>query len=68
MKRSWLLALGVAALMSAGMPLGKVGNATSVTKPAISQWPTVVSLPCDSEAALPQAPVGASTGLTHESG
>ena len=45
------------AMISAGKPFGKVGNAlVDLTSPAISQCPVVVSLPAEASRILPNAP------------
>jgi hypothetical protein len=51
-------------VIRAGNPRGNVSNGTSVTSPAISQCPVMVSLPADASTMLPYAPSGAATAGT----
>ena len=48
-----------AVMIAGGKPFGNVAIAVSVTRPAISQWPVMVSLPADASRIAPQAPRGA---------
>ena len=54
--------------MAGGKPWGNVGIATSVTRPAISQCPVIVSLPADASAIAPQAPRADAAGGTPATG
>ena len=53
-----------ASVIAGGKPCGKVGIASSVTSPAISQCPVMVSLPAEASRIAPQAPRGAATAGT----
>ena len=53
-----------ASVISGGKPLGKVGSASVVTRPAISQCPVMVSLPAEASRIAPQAPRGAAAAGT----
>ena len=51
-------------MIAGGNPFGNVAIAVSVTRPAISQWPVMVSLPADASRIAPQAPRGAAAAGT----
>ena len=56
------MASSKASISSLGKPSGKVGKACASRRPAISQWPVVVSLPGLCSAILPKAPAAFTAG------
>ena len=55
-------------MISAGKPSGTWGRRFSTTRPAISQWPVVVSLPARASRILPKAPSVHGDGRDAEDG
>ncbi len=53
-----------ASTISGGKPRGKVASPSCSTIPIISQWPVMVSLPCERSAIRPWKATGAGSGGT----